>query len=385
MTDDNLDSSTNWIAQIQVDPSVTKELFLQWRSPRFGKANPERMNNPVWDWLFKTRINAFAATERLGGPSASDAGPGWCFDRFGQSETQLPDGRIVFISGEHEDHYDPDFNIYNDVVVQHLDGRVDIYGYPREIFPPTDFHSATLVSDRIVIIGNLGYGEEPQPASTPVFVLDLVTLAISNVVTTNTPPGWISRHKATLSADGRSILIQHGKVIRDKPDGAYVDNIDDWRLHLDGWRWERLTERKWPRWEVRRKDGERNHLFEYQQALWSKQNPELNKPGGALARLKEQFEIPSLENDLGKRPDLELFERLYRPSVAHEALPKSVEEFNVWRIRAGGVIVRYVEDMDAIQMTVEGELPQQTLDALTRDLLDKLSTLENTPCRLIRL
>ena len=49
------------------------------------------------------------------------------------------------------------------------------------------------------------------------------------------------------------------------------------------------------------------------------------------------------------------------------------------------MVVRYVEDMRSIQMTVEGELPQQVLDVLTRDLLRKLASLENAPCELVRL
>ena len=47
-------------------------------------------------------------------------GPVWCFSRFGTSLTELPDGRFVQIGGEHEDFYDPDFCIYNDVTVQKL-------------------------------------------------------------------------------------------------------------------------------------------------------------------------------------------------------------------------------------------------------------------------
>ena len=97
-----------------------------------------------------------------------DAGPGRCFDRFGQSSNQLPDGRVVCIAGEHEDSYDPDFYIYNDVVIQQPDGRIDIFGYPREVFPPTDFHTATLVGNRIVLIGSLGYPDERRPGETPV-------------------------------------------------------------------------------------------------------------------------------------------------------------------------------------------------------------------------
>ena len=73
----------------------------------------------------------------------------WCFDRFGTSKTALEDGRTVHIGGEHEDFYDPDFHIYNDVIVVSSSGQVAIYGYPLEAFPPIDFHSATLVGKTI--------------------------------------------------------------------------------------------------------------------------------------------------------------------------------------------------------------------------------------------
>lgn len=313
-----------------------------------------------------------------------DAGPGWCFDRFGQSTNQLPDGRIVFIAGEHEDHYDPDFYIYNDVVVQHPDGRVDIFGYPREVFPPTDFHSATLVGNRIVLIGNLGYPEQRRVGETPVLILDLETSAIAAVRTSGTPPGWVHDHKATLSEDGRSILIERGKLDRGRKDGALVENIDDWRLHLTDWRWERLTERQWPRWEIRRQDGKRHHLFDYQQSVWEKQFPEFSQADTELAKITKHFEIPSLEDELGKPPDLDLFAQLYRPSVTHEIVAQE-DEYGVHRIKVSGVIVRYVEEMESIQITVEGDLPEKTLQALTRDLLEKFSQLENSPCELIRL
>lgn len=75
--------------------------------------------------------------------------PVWCFHRFGKSITEFPDGRIIEIGGEHEDYYDPDFCIYNDVVVHYGGGRFEIFGYPEEVFPPTDSHSATLVGDVI--------------------------------------------------------------------------------------------------------------------------------------------------------------------------------------------------------------------------------------------
>ena len=110
--------------------------------------------------------------------------------------------------------------------------------------------------------------------------------------------------------------------------------------------------------------------------------PELGRAG---RELNKNLNIPTAEEELGKPLDLELFDRLYKPAVAHEAVANSEDEHNVVRIKVEGVVVRYVEEMGSIQMTVEGDLPQKTSDALTRDLIEKLSKLENAPCELIRL
>ena len=353
--------------EIPPDPSITRELFLKWRSPRLSSSNPERMTNPVWDWL--VRVNAFQATERFKGPSAIYAGPGWCFDRFGQSSTQLADGRVILVAGEHEDHYDPDFYIYNDVVVRYPEGPIEIFGYAREVFPPTDFHSATLVGDRIIIAGNLGYPEDRKPGTTQVLSLDLKTFAIASVHTSGASPGWLHGHTAELSDDRRSILLRHGKLDRGGEDKSLVENIDDWILDLADWRWERLTKRRWLRWDMLRSDGQRNHLWEIQQAAWSRSvrwNKELEK------------QMEQLEGELGTRPNLDLVESLFRPPIPHEAMPKAENEWNVFRIRIGGVILRYVVETHSIQLTVEGELPQSSVDVVTSDLVRKLSALENT-------
>lgn len=350
-------------------PPVTREQYLEWRSPRLGASNPQRLDNPVWEWLVRSGMNAYQANKAMDGPPALAAGPGWCFERFGRSTTALPDGRIVHVAGEHEDHYDPDFFIYNDVIVQRPDGAIEIYGYPREAFPPTDFHSATLVGDRIVIVGNLGYPRERRPGSTQVLVLELATFAVAAVATIGTPPGWIHDHAAVLADDGRSIVVTGGKLDRGG-DEPLVENIDEWRLHLADWRWERLTERRWPRRAVRRVDGRGNHLWQLQQALWFR----------SVGWEKDlQAEIERLVEATGRAPDLELASRLYSPAIAHTASGDD-DSHDTIRITVDGVIVRYVHTMGAVQMTVEGELPAATVDALAEDLRAKLSALENAPC-----
>lgn len=139
--------------------------------------------------------------------------PVWCFDRFGMSHTRLPDGRALFIAGEHEDFYDPDFQIYNDVIVMDRDLRITIYGYPADVFPPTDFHSATLVDDdTIYIIGNLGYLDDRRPGDTPVCVLDTRTMQLRRVPTAGDNPGWIFQHTATYVAARHAIRVTGGKI-----------------------------------------------------------------------------------------------------------------------------------------------------------------------------
>ena len=342
------------------------------------------MTNPVWSWLVKTQLSAYQANENYNGPSAIEPGPGWCFQRMGQCSVHLADGRVILIAGEHEDHYDPDFYIYNDVVVQHPNGDVEIFGYPRDVFPPTDFHSATLVDNRVVVIGCLGYPEDRNAGRTPVQILDLSTFAMSSVETSGTAPGWIYKHQAVLSDNESSIIITGGMLDRGGSDNTLVENLDDWQLRLADWKWERLTQHRWPRWEVRRKDGSTNHLWHFEQALWSKNFPDLKRATEEFAeRLPARF--PTLEEELGATPNIELFERLYRPPLAHEVIPGNENEYGVHRIRNGGVIIRYVQNSHCIQITVEGDLPKPTLELLTLDLLDKLSKLENSACELIQL
>lgn len=101
--------------------------------------------------------------------------------------------------------------------------------------------------------------------------------------------------------------------------------------------------------------------------------------------MRKELEIPTLEQELGKPPDLELFSRRYKPSIAHEPLEHREDEHGVHRIKVEGVIVRYVEGMHSIQITVEGELPEGVAKSLSADLLDKVAKLENTRCTLVAL
>jgi hypothetical protein len=346
---------------------VSRDLFLVWRAPRVGMSNAQRLTNPVWSWLAGRRgLNAWMANQHFRGPSSMLVGPGWCGNRFGQSSTLLPDGRTVSIGGEHEDYYDPDFYIYNDVHVATAAGPIEVYGYPHEDFPPTDFHTATLAGERIWIVGALGYSPHRRPGETPVFALDIATLAITRVATTGAKPGWIFKHAAELSPDGSSITVRGGE--RAEADHSTRANIDDWSLDLASLAWTRLTDRRWPLFALARADGGRNAL----QTLWLLSYNVVGKTDYDRAQVAEQ------SKKLGWMPDFALYAARYAPSVAHELLPwDEVEPVSTIRVAIDGVTVRYVEEDARVLVSVEGALPAETIDAVVEDARRKLGALEH--------
>lgn len=186
--------------------------FLEARTRRFGVRNPERIHEPFWEAMIRSGVNGYQATQFFHGPSSCGHTPVWCAQRFGQSITFLPDGRMVQIAGEHEDYYDPDFCIYNDVFVHERNGTIAIYAYPEDAFPPTDFHTATLIGEHIYVIGSLGYASSRCVGHTPVYRFDTRTFCIEPVVTAGNAPGWIYRHHA-LRVDEQEIHISGGTVV----------------------------------------------------------------------------------------------------------------------------------------------------------------------------
>jgi hypothetical protein len=202
----------------------------------FGNANPQRMGVPFWEAMIRSGVSAYHAAKRFGRAVGE---PVWCADRFGQSLTLLPDGRAVRIGGEHEDYYDPDFCIYNDVFVHNGEAAVTIYGYPESVFPPTDFHTATLIGDDIYVIGSLGYHGTRRFGQTPVYRLSLLTFRIKPVEARGEPPGWIYRHRACVIGP-RQIRIWGGIVVTS--DGgveSHMPNPDVFVLDLDRMEWSR--------------------------------------------------------------------------------------------------------------------------------------------------
>lgn len=218
--------------------NIDQEQYLSGKYRRFGKANPEIMAVEFWHAMVRSIATAWTARNTFNdADNAFGDKAVWCFQRLGRTITQLPDGRIIQIAGEYEDYYDPDFCIYNDVVVFQNDGTFTIFGYPQEIFPPTDFHSATLVGEYIYIIGNLGYDNQVIYDETPVYRLNCHTFKIEKIETNGEKPGWISRHKACYK-EAFHIYITGGKrfsKVGDKTD--YIDNKNSYILDLKNMYW----------------------------------------------------------------------------------------------------------------------------------------------------
>ena len=358
--------------QADLEPGFSREAFLEWRRPRTGNDNPSRVLSPVWEWFVRTGLSAYAGNSKFEGPSSFGFEPCWCNDRMGQTAVDLPDGRLVLVAGEHEDSYSPDFFIYNDVLVLHKDGGVEIYGYPREIFSPTDFHTSTLTGESIIIIGNLGYPEDRMSGQTQVFTLNVQTFAMSRLGATGELPGWISKHTAELAADGKSINVTGGEVWR--ADNSLVENVDEWKLHLNDWRWERLTRRRWPRWSLGRTDGERLHLWEFSQLNWNRQ-----------AKWGTEKEEALLKDSLEGEPDEKAYESLYRPPVTIALPREDSEDSRAVRVDVDGVTVRFNSKGCEIVITIEGALPTDIADVIVEDCRSKLERVERSSVRAIRI
>lgn len=222
---------------------VSKEEFLNDRTRRFGKTNPERMDIPFWRGMVRCGWGGYKAACYFDETFDREK-PVWSHERFGMSLTPLPDGRFIQIAGEHEDSYDSDFCIYNDVTVHDGKGGFEILGYPEEVFPPTDFHSATLVGAWIYIIGNLGYShtQEAHGLMMPVYRLHVETFRMERVVTRGASPGWIFNHEAILQR-GRIHLSGGDVLTRDADGKAHIHgNPTAYALDLGTMAWQRLPD-----------------------------------------------------------------------------------------------------------------------------------------------
>jgi hypothetical protein len=300
---------------------------------------------------------------------------------MGQARVRLPDGRDVSIAGEHEDHYDPDFYIYNDVVVVD-DAGVRIFGYPTEVFPPTDFHTATLVDSTLYLLGNLGYPEDRKIGTTQVLQLDTETWTIEPLDITGRPPGWIHGHSATISRDGRCLVVTGGKICSDE---RIIENIDDYSLCLATLFWEKLTQRNWQRWIVEREDGGANRLWQIRTEAW-------NREHGMDLRRRISETLPDFpDTTVDEAPEaisdaqITMVQTLYQSPFSGEPAIEDEETYGRYLLDVSGVKVRFDEDMFGVTVTVEGQLGDDATGRILDQLSMTLSRIESTGYRVVAL
>ena len=323
--------------RVEIEPGITSTAYLATGKRRFGTTNPEQMRNPIWEWMVRTGHNPFFARQSLGlGSNYRCPGdPEWCFDRMGAARVEMPDGRIITIAGEHEDFYDPDFCIYNDVVVQQGDA-VEIYAYPRSTFPPTDFHTATLVGNSIYIVGSLGYHDERGGAMTPVFRLDTNDYRIEPVETTGASPGWIHKHRACYLEETGVIEITGGeRVLGPGDDERFRDNFDTYQLKVDAGTWQRVTDNSdWRQFSLEYADDERT----------------IGDLGWYTGEVLKQLGWPC---------------ELYEDDEDEEELSDRAHVIVI-----DGIRVRCADRYGEIRVTIQGELEQAKVDELLGKLKD---------------
>ena len=294
------------------------EDYKNMRRPQFGTANPEMVISPLWDYIIRNDLSGYMVRTRFGDrdyapgrpyPGQSNyrqlpVGPVWSWSRFGQSVTMLKDSRKIHIGGEYEDAYDPDFCIYNDVVIEYPDGRFEILNYPEDIFPPTDFHSATLVGDEIILVGSTGYMDKRHPGETQVMKFNTVSLAMESVSTSGENPGWISSHQAEYIGENTLLILGGTKLQSDSQ--QFVQNTQMFELNLNDWSWDCIAPGDTRFFPVTMETYQAGKLARYGTA-----NPEpvdnlfwieMAQKNWPPSRARQQFDDPAVTNEDNRHP-----------------------------------------------------------------------------------
>lgn len=314
------------------------------------------MRMAFWEWMIRGGgdisnareapsfggFDPYHAGEVFKAQRSIEEGPIWTFSRNGATRTQLADGRLVCVGGEHGDFYEPDFCIYNDVVVFTSSNDVEIYGYPEEIFPPIDFHTATLAQNQLFLIGSLGYLNARHIGETPVRVVDLSTYRISTMQTSGDAPGWIHRHAAEFDASG-VITVRAGQIVREQGGKqVFRRNLDEYSLNTRSGEWRRLSRCKWQQINVCQEDGE---LF----ILESRPGVKALLPDGAKVLGKSSFD----------------------------------PEFT--RIEVAGVTIALRVGTGGIEIIVEADLPETVSAEIADRVRAKAESAIHRPCVLERI
>lgn len=218
---------------------ICKRELLEEGEVKEGKSNPEIAQSNFYSEMILTNACPFKVNKQIPNEifePSNEKGKKhkllWTNDRLGQLTLELNDGRVLAIGGEHEDFYDPHFCIFNDIIVHEANGDKKVLLYPYDVFPPTDFHTGTLIDDKVYIIGRMGY-DIPEDGSKPVYIIDINTYEIQELKIKNTIDGCVNSHKAERVENG--IIISGGRVLRLK--GEMESFTEKYLLDLNQLMW----------------------------------------------------------------------------------------------------------------------------------------------------
>lgn len=94
-------------------------LFYKHRSAQHVSRvtqNPTRIQNPFWKYIIENGEDPFEIKKMYGLERHYSEPAIFTFaNRFGRTITKLPDNRVVFIGGEHEDYYDVSSHVHEKI------------------------------------------------------------------------------------------------------------------------------------------------------------------------------------------------------------------------------------------------------------------------------
>ncbi|MDO4250383.1 MAG: hypothetical protein Q4C68_02615, partial [Moraxella sp.] len=292
------------------------------------------------------------------------------------SQTLLPNGCVVLIGGEYEDFYDPQFAIYNDIIVIDPKGGVKVYAYPKDIFPPTDFHSAVLIGDAIWVIGGLGYIQDRQYDKTLIYKINIHNFEITKVDAIN-DIGLIHHHIADV--DNHQILVKEGEIlvnIHPLIDGEFsYKNMNTWAFDTKNLIWKNATNYQWCGFFIRPKTIQEFYFWEFNQLVW---NMEYYQGKTEFDEIIKDW-INELSDCLGSCPNIQAYRNLY--TLPMEFKLQDSEEFRTTIISIDGIKVRCIEN-EYFEVYIEGQLAKNKLAMLKHHFCQTLALMVNSPCEI---
>ena len=225
---------------------VTAAVYRGAKNPRYGAGNPERSDNPFWLAMARRRWPPSRARLHFGDtappkpefvmpkgdmPAPFTAAARRWATRYDEARERaklvrtiddvvwtavrehalhltLPDGRALMIGGEVADDGDEyaDPWVYNDVVVRHPDGAIEILTYPRELFPQVRWEVGVLMGAHLFIFGESTGSGTPRSARAVALRLDTGTYAVS-AARAPAPSVRVNFYKGCETRDGTRVIL----------------------------------------------------------------------------------------------------------------------------------------------------------------------------------